>query len=193
MERAYRMRRFVISKVKIVSTVLAVLALSVTVAFAGLNENLLEAARLGNLPEVKRLLDAGAAVNARDNEGETALMLASGGGHREVVELLLAKEAEVNAKGTGGETALMGASFNGHREIVELFLAKRAEVNAKMKEDGENALMLASNKATGGCGVAPRRGSKSTPRANTASALKYASFNGQREVVELLLSTGGRG
>ena len=111
----------------------------------------------------------GGHVNARDNEGETALMLASGGGHREVVELLLAKEAEVNAKGTGGETALMGASFNGHREIVELLLAKGAEVNAKMKEDGENALMLASNKGHREVvELLLAAEPKSTPRANTA-------------------------
>ena len=37
---------------------------------------LMKAAERGRLAEVQRLLAAGAAVNAKDNEGETALMMA---------------------------------------------------------------------------------------------------------------------
>ena len=49
---------------------------------------LLNAAREGNIAIVKALLDKGIDVNEKDREGKTALMLATGNGHTEVVELL---------------------------------------------------------------------------------------------------------
>jgi ankyrin repeat protein len=105
----------------------------------------LYAALYGDLPEVKRLLTAGAEVNAKDMHGATALMYASRGGHRKVAELLLARGAEVNAKTTDGRTALMLASESGHRKVAELLLAKGAEVSAK-NTHGKTALMYASQK-----------------------------------------------
>ena len=45
----------------------------------------------GRLEEVKRLLNEGANVNAKDDGGMTALMAASGQGRVEVVKVLLDK------------------------------------------------------------------------------------------------------
>jgi len=50
-----------------------------------------QAVQDGNVAEIKRLIEAGADVNAQDNEGYTALMFASKNGHKEIVKLL--KEA----------------------------------------------------------------------------------------------------
>ena len=44
------------------------------------------------------LLARGADVNVKDNKNQTALMVASQNGHREIVELLLAKGADINAR-----------------------------------------------------------------------------------------------
>ena len=52
------------------------------------NLELLEAVRVGNLELVKKLLKAGVNVDARNNDRETSLMLASGNGYLEVVEYL---------------------------------------------------------------------------------------------------------
>lgn len=43
----------------------------------------------GNIQNIKNLLSNGADINARDNQGKTALMLAVWEGHFSVVELLL--------------------------------------------------------------------------------------------------------
>ena len=52
------------------------------------NLELLEAVRVGNLELVKKLLKAGVNVDARNNDGETSLMLASSNGYLEAVEYL---------------------------------------------------------------------------------------------------------
>ena len=56
---------------------------------------------------VKLLLKNGADVNAKNNDGQTALMWASDNGHIEVVRLLLENGANVNAKKDDGQTVLM--------------------------------------------------------------------------------------
>lgn len=101
------------------------------------------AARRGDLPAVKIYLHRGIDINAKGNEGLTALIEASQEGKKEVVELLLSKGANINTGTDYGLTALMAASRNGHRDIVELLLSNGAEINIKTKY-GDSALFLAS-------------------------------------------------
>src|SRR5208337_5502443 len=134
----------VICNSRMMVLLMAVVALWATSAIAGVNEDLWQAAKRGDLPEIKSLLDKGAEVNAKNDNGSTALMAASLQGHPEIVQALLAKGAEVNAKNNNGSTALMAACLQGHREIVEALLAKGAEVNVK-NNNGSTALMAASS------------------------------------------------
>jgi ankyrin repeat protein len=73
------------------------------------------------------LLGKGTDVNAKTDEGVTALMAASMNGHAEVVELLLAKGADVNSKANNGDTALMSASKKGYKEVKELLIRAGAK------------------------------------------------------------------
>lgn len=68
----------------------------------------------------KTLLDKGANVNATDDKGVTALMLASRNGRHEIVKDLVERGAEINFKDKDGVTALMLASRGGHREVKKL-------------------------------------------------------------------------
>jgi serine/threonine-protein phosphatase 6 regulatory ankyrin repeat subunit B len=62
-------------------------------------------------------------VNAKSEDGSTALILASCNGHLNVVAALLKnEEVDVNAADTEGVTALIGASGRGHFEIVSELL-----------------------------------------------------------------------
>jgi uncharacterized protein len=70
-------------------------------------------------------------VNAKADNGGTALIQASQNGHLEVVRALLAANADVNAKLADGFTALMIASEKGHLDVVRALLAANADVNGR--------------------------------------------------------------
>jgi len=91
---------------------------------------------------LQELLAKGADIHARDKNGKTALMYASGMGYHEIVRDLLVKGAEVNAKDKQGRTALIEASQWDYVEAVRELLSKGADVNVKEK-DGGTALMAA--------------------------------------------------
>lgn len=103
---------------------------------------LTQASSSGHLKLTQMLLEKGASINARGGRGETALHMAIGGGHTEVVELLLAeKEVDVSAvysrdpSSEEGMTPLHVAVRNGHYVIAQRLLEQRANVNAKESLD----------------------------------------------------------
>lgn len=107
------------------------------------NQDLLQAALWGDSEEVKRLLNQGADVNAKDKDGRTALMAAAYKARVESLKLLIDGGADVNAKDVKGRTALITASWEGHLEAMELLVYKGAEINTK-DNDGNTSLMMAS-------------------------------------------------
>jgi ankyrin repeat protein len=68
---------------------------------------------------VKRLLDAGADVNAQGGRYSNALQAASAGGHNNIFQWLLEAGADVNAQGGWYGNALQAASYGGHDAIVQ--------------------------------------------------------------------------
>ncbi len=70
-------------------------------------------------------------------------MLASKGGHVEIVQLLAAEcGADVNAKNKYGSSPLMKACEKGHIKVVRILLDNRADITTK-NEFGESLLMEA--------------------------------------------------
>jgi ankyrin repeat protein len=93
-----------------------------------LNDQLYEAARKGDVAEVKAALDRGADVNAKFRYGATALFKAAERGHTEVVNLLIERGADVNVKDTFyGATAMTWALNKKHTGVIRAILAKSAE------------------------------------------------------------------
>jgi ankyrin repeat protein len=91
----------------------------------------------GNIEAVKQHLDAGAEVDAKDDEFvATFLHWAAAGGQNEIVELLINNGADVNAKDSLDGTPLHLAAREGHMETAELLIAEGADVNAKTADGG---------------------------------------------------------
>ena len=98
-----------------------------------------EAARRGNTPEVKAILDAYPDLeNSRlDYAGETPLHAAASFEHKDVVELLIARGADVNASDDDGNTPLFRYLVD--RPVVELLIARGADADAR-DDDGKTPL-----------------------------------------------------
>jgi uncharacterized protein len=97
---------------------------------------LVEAAARGDTAAVQRLLDAGAAVNARDGRGRNAVLAATQGGHVAAARLLVARGADVNAQDDIQDSAFLLAGARGHTEIVRLALAAGADLRLTNRYGG---------------------------------------------------------
>jgi ankyrin repeat protein len=85
-----------------------------------LNVQLIGDAKTGNTTGAKTVLAFGANVDAKDENGVTALMWAAGNGNTELMKLLLDKGANINAKDKDGHTALDRAKANGQTKAAKL-------------------------------------------------------------------------
>lgn len=97
---------------------------------------------------VQTIIESKAGINARDEDGATALCWASGGERcsSSVVRLLLEHGADIKAQTHCGQTALHGASgYYGALEVVRVLLEHGVDVEAK-DDDGMTALQIADRR-----------------------------------------------
>lgn len=94
------------------------------------------AAKAGDAAATQRLLDSGAAVDARDEWHRTPLHAAAACGHTDIVKVLLSAGAAVDAVRTGGWTALQLAAGSGKAQVVQLLLAAGADASAEQQGSG---------------------------------------------------------
>ena len=123
-------------------------------------ENISDALKSNDTNRANSILkDGKAGINAKDKNGNTALMLASSYGHLEIVKLLVESGADINAKNNDGDNSLMSFfnspirysphSYLGEAAIavkyegVKYLLENGADINSKDKY-GNTALMRAS-------------------------------------------------
>jgi ankyrin repeat protein len=159
-----------------------------------LEHRFLTATEQGSLANVKTCIAAGVNVEAKDNNGGTALFYASRYGHLEIVQYLLQNgNANVEAKTNGGMTALHWASDNGDLKVVQYLLQNgNANVEAK-SNNGWTALHLASNK--GHLEIVQyllQNGNAHVEAKNNDgwTALHFASCMGHLEFVQYLIQNG---
>ena len=86
---------------------------------------LFAAARLGCEAEARALLDRGAAIDAKDREGKTALAKAAEADKLPLIRLLLERGANVNARGVDGSTPLFYAAEQDRGAVIALLLEAR--------------------------------------------------------------------
>jgi hypothetical protein len=83
---------------------------------------LIAAAERGDVSELRRLLDAGAAINNPDARGRNAVLAATQGGHEAAARLLIERGADVNAQDQIDDSAFLLAGARGHSGIVRAAL-----------------------------------------------------------------------
>jgi hypothetical protein len=105
--------------------------------------SLIDAAKSGDINRVKKFLKKGADINAKDNNGWTALIWAAREGKTDVINFLINNGADVYVKDNMGWTALMRAVTNGHTSAIDILISKGGDVNAKAN-DGWTALTEAA-------------------------------------------------
>lgn len=94
---------------------------------ADLNEELLTAARNGDLTAVKQMIEKGAAVETKTAYGQTPLYVAAMNGHEDVVRFLLEKGANPNVVDTFYKAPLLAFVISRqHIGTVKLLLEKGA-------------------------------------------------------------------
>ena len=81
-------------------------------------------------------------VDAKDDKGDTALIIAAGRGDEDYTAYLLNKGADPNASGKGGDTPLIAAARIGYDQGVEWLLGSGAKVDTANRM-GETALIVA--------------------------------------------------
>ncbi len=72
-------------------------------------------------------------MNMQNNDGLSALMIASENGHSNVIKVLIEKGAQVNMQNNDGLSALMIASENGHSNVVKVLIEKGAQLSEHAK------------------------------------------------------------
>jgi len=156
----------------------------------------------GHKATVELLLNTGADVNGKGQDGCTPLMWAAEfeqhnqqnqQDQQDIIELLLNAGADVNARRVDGYTTSMLATAHRHEYVLELLLnTGKVDVNAK-DEVGNTALLSAAREGhkdvvklllnTGKVNVNAKNEDGHT-------ALLLAAREGHKDVVKLLLNTG---
>lgn len=163
-----------------------------------IDHDLLNEAGWGRTEKVKSLLDSGAYVDARDDNGDTSLIAAAIMGSSETVKLLLERGADVNAKNNLGSTALIEAAAMDKTDIVELLLSSGADKKvtniagltaldaALIEKHAEMAHLLRSG--AGKRQAVPDSNSDSYAELN--AALHQAAIDGDVSKIRGLLASG---
>ena len=106
------------------------------------NPDSLSAALDRDLEGVKKSIQNGNDINAKNIYGETPLMHASGHGDIRIVRYLVENGADIHIEDSNGNCALTYAAYNGSADTVTYLLSVGADVNAK-NNFGATPLMYA--------------------------------------------------
>lgn len=99
-------------------------------------------AKLGCPNTTNLMIDLGADINHKRDDGKTVLIVAAEGGHDLLAKKMVERGADLNLKDNKGVTALMAAVLKGHLPVVQILLDAGADVSLTDPQ-GRTALDLA--------------------------------------------------
>lgn len=174
-------------------TALAVAALLVGATSA--DDDLLDAARAGDVAAVASFISEGADVNGARGDGLTALHVAAQAGHEGVVEMLIQSGADVHrTTRIGAYTPLHLAAQAGADRAVRRLLDAGSEVDPVTTNSGVTPLHLAAAAIDGEVAVEMLLSAGADPNVREITSgqtpLIFAAGAGRAEAVRALLRSG---
>ncbi len=166
-----------------------VLAVSLCAAYAG---EIHDAAREGDLDAVRAIVEADPTqLNEKDVRNDTAIHLASIGGHTELVRYLLDAGALIDIGDNENTTALGCVAIHGHMDIAELLIERGAAVDVA-DDNGNTPLRWAVYNLHGDLArlFIEHGASLDVVGGNGSTLLHGAAYGGDAELVQLLLDYG---
>ena len=123
----------------LIATVWSVLALYGGPVFSGgamTEQSLHQAAAQGDTARIAALLRAGASIEARDERGATALLVATRANQVQAAKALIEAGGDVNAKDDIQDSAYLYAGARGYLDILKLTLANGADLKSTNRYGG---------------------------------------------------------
>ena len=158
------------------------------------DEQVADAARIGDLHAVRALLQDGADVNAAHGDGMSALHWAAERGDPEMVAALVQAGAAVDAvTRIGHYTPLHVASAGGHAKVIERLVGAGGDVSAATSNSGATPLHLAAAAGSAAAVAALLdRGADADAREATwgQTPLMFAAARDRVETIRVLLERG---
>jgi hypothetical protein len=149
------------------------------------NEDLIAAARKGDLPAVKTLVEQGAAIETKTPYGQTPLYVAAMNGHEPVVQFLLEKGASTDVKDTFYKAPMLAFVLSRKHFGVAKMLVAKSSASAD-----ENLRAVSS---TGDAGLVQAVLDKSKPtQAALDRAYEAAIEAKQAPVMDILKKAGAQ-
>ena len=156
--------------------------------FAG-NTPLIQAAGLGYLSLINKLIERGAKVDATSEDGIHALYQAAQNGHLEIVKILATKDQNVvDLRGYLGRTPLTVAAQFGHLSIVN-YLTSLPQTNIDSQDNDRNTPLIlgAYNNQTNVVENLLEKGANASLKDNTGNtALYWTAQLGYINIVKLI-------
>lgn len=103
---------------------------------SAMNEQLISAAERGDTAAALRLIADGAAIDAQDARGRTAVLAATHTGHADTVRALIEAGADINIRDSRSDNVLLYAGAEGLIEIVRLAIAAGADTRLTNRYGG---------------------------------------------------------
>lgn len=153
---------------------------------------LMDAVYYNHVEAVEALIDAGARVNARDDQSNTVLIYAAKYASPEIISMLCKKGALTELTNGAGASALHYAVIRGELGVVGALIAGKANVNATVNDSRSTILMVAAEKSSKAMiSMLVRAGAKVDAESSIGlTALTLAIFNGKPDSVKELLALG---
>lgn len=159
----------------------------------GPSARLVAAARAGDAAGMARALAEGAAPDARNRLGETALLIALKRERPDLAQQMIAAGTDINLAAVNGVTPLMAAAHAGYADIVRVLLARGVDVNAA-DQVRKTAMIYAAGEGRTEvvvlllhAGIDPN-----AVYAHELTALMWAAGYGHDETVKALLDAGAQ-